>query len=144
VTPKIAKRFDNRTVIVTGVPWNGRRPRPRLRRRGANVVIADVLEQEGRTLADELAIKQFLPPRRYERRGLGGDGSRRRGRLRPVSVLVNNAPSCASERSRRPSRGLRQVIDINLTGTYLGIRAVVPSMRKAGAGAIVNMSAAAG
>ena len=36
------------------------------------------------------------------------------------------------------------MIDINLTGTYLGIRAVVPSMRKAGGGAIVNISAAAG
>ena len=34
----------------------------------------------------------------------------------------------------------RQVIDINLTGTYLGIRAIVPSMRKAGGGAIVNYS----
>ena len=32
----------------------------------------------------------------------------------------------------------RQVIDINLTGSYLGIRAVVPSMRKAGGGAIVS------
>jgi len=30
------------------------------------------------------------------------------------------------------------VIDINLTGTYLGIHAVVSSMRKAGVGAIVN------
>jgi NAD(P)H-dependent FMN reductase len=39
---------------------------------------------------------------------------------------------------------LDQVIDINLTGTYLGIRAVVSSMRKAGGGAIVNTSAGAG
>jgi len=38
----------------------------------------------------------------------------------------------------------RQVIDINLTGTYLGIRAVASSMRKAGGGAIVNTSAGAG
>jgi 3alpha(or 20beta)-hydroxysteroid dehydrogenase len=36
------------------------------------------------------------------------------------------------------------VIDINLTGSYLGIRAVVPSMRMAGGGAIVNISSAAG
>ena len=38
----------------------------------------------------------------------------------------------------------RQVIDINLTGTYLGTRAVVPSMRKAGGGAIVNISSTEG
>ena len=36
------------------------------------------------------------------------------------------------------------MIDVNLTGTYLGIRAVVPSMRRAGGGAIVNISSAAG
>ena len=50
------KRFDNRTVIVTG----GARGMGASFARGfvadvANVVIADVLEQEGRTLADELA-----------------------------------------------------------------------------------------
>ena len=36
------------------------------------------------------------------------------------------------------------MIEINLTGAYLGIRAIVPSMRKAGGGAIVNISAGAG
>ena len=61
----------------------------------------------------------------------------------PVSVLVNNAaivrfgPIAETEPA-----AWRQVIDINLTGTYLGIRAVVPSMRKAGGGAIVNISSA--
>ena len=38
----------------------------------------------------------------------------------------------------------RQLIDINLTGMFLGIRAIVPSMRKAGGGAIVNISSAGG
>jgi 3alpha(or 20beta)-hydroxysteroid dehydrogenase len=33
-----------------------------------------------------------------------------------------------------------RVIDINLTGTYLGMGAIVSSMRKAGGGAIVNIS----
>jgi 3alpha(or 20beta)-hydroxysteroid dehydrogenase len=36
------------------------------------------------------------------------------------------------------------VIDINLTGMHLGIRAVASSMRKAGGGAIVNISSVAG
>jgi NAD(P)-dependent dehydrogenase (short-subunit alcohol dehydrogenase family) len=31
------------------------------------------------------------------------------------------------------------VIDINLTGTYLGIRAMVSSTRKASGGAILNI-----
>jgi 3alpha(or 20beta)-hydroxysteroid dehydrogenase len=36
------------------------------------------------------------------------------------------------------------VIEINLTGSYLGIRAVASSMRDAGGGAIVNISSGAG
>jgi 3alpha(or 20beta)-hydroxysteroid dehydrogenase len=47
-------------------------------------------------------------------------------------------------RGRNSLRSLRRVIDINLTGTYLGIRALASSMRKAGGGAIVNISSGAG
>jgi 3alpha(or 20beta)-hydroxysteroid dehydrogenase len=36
------------------------------------------------------------------------------------------------------------VIEVNLTGAFLGIRAVASSMRKAGGGAIVNISSGAG
>ena len=38
----------------------------------------------------------------------------------------------------------QRVLDVNLTGALLGIQAVVPSMRKAGGGAIVNISSALG
>jgi len=38
----------------------------------------------------------------------------------------------------------RRVIDINLTGTFLGMHYTVPSMRKAGGGAIINISSTAG
>jgi 3alpha(or 20beta)-hydroxysteroid dehydrogenase len=63
----------------------------------------------------------------------------------PVSVLVNNAGIVHFARiaDTEPADWSR-VIDINLTGTYLGIRALAPSMRKAGDGAIVNISSGAG
>ena len=49
------KRFNNRTVIVTGgARGMGASHARGFIAEGANVVIADVLEQEGRTLADEL------------------------------------------------------------------------------------------
>ena len=49
------KRFDNRTVIVTGgARGMGASFARGFVAEGANVVIADVLEQEGWTLADEL------------------------------------------------------------------------------------------
>ena len=63
----------------------------------------------------------------------------------PVSVLVNNAGIVHFARiaDTEPADWSR-VIDINLTGTYLGIRALASSMRKAGGGAIVNISSGAG
>jgi 3alpha(or 20beta)-hydroxysteroid dehydrogenase len=60
-------------------------------------------------------------------------------------VLINNAGIVRfGQITETPPAVWRSVIDINLTGTYLGIRAVVPSMRKAGGGSIVNTSAGAG
>ena len=141
------KRFDNRTVIVTGgARGMGASHARGFVAEGANVVIADVLEQEGRTLADELGDHAI-----FSRLDVTSDAdwaatvAAAEDAFGPVSVLVNNAgivrfgPIAETEPA-----AWRQVIDINLTGTYLGIRAIVPSMRKAGGGAIVNISSAGG
>jgi len=53
------KRFDNRTVIDTGGARGlGASFARGFVAEGANVVIADVLEKEGRTLADELGNRR--------------------------------------------------------------------------------------
>jgi len=138
-------RFDNRAVIVTG----GSRGMGASHARGfvaegANVVIADVLEQEGRTLADELgdhAIFSRLDV--TSDRDWAATVAAAEDSFGPVSVLVNNAGIVRFGPIAETEPAVwRQVIDINLTGTYLGIRAIVPSMRKAGGGAIVNISSA--
>src|SRR5256885_3261266 len=144
---RVMKRFDHRTVIVTGgARGMGASHARGFVAEGANVVIADVLEQEGRTLADELgdhAIFSRLDV--TSDRDWAATVAAAEDSFGPVSVLVNNAgivrfgPIAETEPA-----AWRQVIDINLTGSYLGIRAVLPSMRKAGGGAIVNISSGAG
>src|SRR3979490_664677 len=141
------KRFADRTVIVTGgARGMGASHARGFVTEGANVVIADVLEEEGRALADELgdyAIFSHL------------DGTNdvdwaaavaaAEDAFGPVSVLINNAGIVRfGVIAETEPATWRQVIDINLTGAYLGIRAVASSMRKAGGGAIVNISAGAG
>ncbi len=112
---------------------------------GANVVITDILEQEGRALAEELGDHAI-----FSRLDVTSDAdwmaavATAEQAFGPVSVLVNNAGILRF----RPIVEIepadwRQEVDIHLTGTYLGIRAVVPSMRKAGGGAIVNISSGA-
>src|SRR5467141_237541 len=114
-------RFDTRTVIVTG----GSRGMGASHARGfvaegANVVIADVLEREGRTLADELGDHAI-----FSRLDVTSDKdwaatvAAAEDAFGPVSVLVNNAG-------------------------IVRFRAIVSSMRKAGRGAIVNISSAGG
>ncbi|SRR5437667_802856 len=146
-TKRHMKRFDNRTVIVTGgARGMGASHARGFVAEGANVVIADVLEQEGQTLADELGDQAIFSRLDVtNEKDWAATVAAAEDAFGPVSVLVNNAgivrfgPIAETEPT-----AWRQVIDINLTGTYLGIRAVAPSMRKAGGGAIVNTSAAAG
>jgi len=141
------KRFDHRTVIVTGgARGMGASHARGFVAEGANVVIADVLEQEGRTLADELGVQAI-----FSRLNVASDPdwaatvAAAEDAFGPVSVLINNAAIVRFGAIAETEPAVwRQAIDINLTGTYLGIRAVVSSMRKAGGGAIVNISSGAG
>jgi 3alpha(or 20beta)-hydroxysteroid dehydrogenase len=128
-------RFDDRTVIVTG----GARGMGACHARGfvaegANVVLADLLEQEGRALAEELSDQAI-----FSRLDVTSDAdwaatvAAAEDAIGPVSVLINNAGIVRFGPITETEPAVwRQVIDINLTGTYLGIRAIVPSMRKAG------------
>src|SRR5207245_9307562 len=87
------QRFDHRTVIVTG----GARGMGAAHARGfvaegANVVIADLLEKEGRTLADELGDQAI-----FSRLDVTSDAdwaatvAAAEDTFGPVSVLINNA-----------------------------------------------------
>jgi 3alpha(or 20beta)-hydroxysteroid dehydrogenase len=141
------KRFENRTVIVTGSARGMGASHARgFIAEGANVVIADVVDQEGRSLVDELGGRAI-----FSRLDVTSETdwaatvTAAEHAFGPVSVLVNNAGIVHFARiaNTEPADWSR-VIDINLTGTYLGIRALAPSMRKAGGGAIVNISSGAG
>ena len=59
----------------------------------------------------------------------------------PIDILVNSAAiGGVNTRSRISGREWRAVIDVNLTGTFLTCRAVVPGMQRRGYGRIVNIS----
>jgi 3alpha(or 20beta)-hydroxysteroid dehydrogenase len=67
-------------------------------------------------------------------------------RFGPISILVNNAGILAPAVSIADSdpADWDQVLATNLKGPYLGIRAVAPSLQRAGGGSIVNIASTSG
>ncbi|WP_313894925.1 SDR family oxidoreductase [Psychrobacillus sp.] len=64
----------------------------------------------------------------------------------PVNVLINNAGIDVPEQSldEYSEDTYRKVIEVNQTSVFLGMKYVVPSMKEAGGGSIVNISSLAG
>jgi 3alpha(or 20beta)-hydroxysteroid dehydrogenase len=67
-------------------------------------------------------------------------------RFGTVNVLVNNAGIIGdiAHTQEITDANYMKVIAVNQHGTFYGIRAVIPSMRKAGGGSIINISSIAG
>ncbi len=113
---------------------------------GATVVATDVLDTDGAALAAELGDRVI-----YRHLDVTDDASWQslvaevESTLGPIGVLVNNAGivTFGPIDAMAPSEWQR-TIDINLTGVWLGMHHVVPSMKRAGGGAIVNISSTAG
>ena len=109
---------------------------------GAKVVVCDVRDDEGGTLADDIgagAIYQHLDVTREEEWATAVAATTAAfGRL---DVLVNNAGIAeAAPLEQMTLESYRRVIDVNQIGVFLGMRAVVEPMTAAGGGSILNVS----
>jgi 3alpha(or 20beta)-hydroxysteroid dehydrogenase len=112
----------------------------------ARVVATDVLDDEGQALADGLG--ESVMYRHLD--VVDADAwdtvvAQAEEAWGPVKVLVNNAGIVMfGPIDALSPADWQRTIDINLTGVFLGMRAVVPSMKRANGGAIVNISSTAG
>jgi 3alpha(or 20beta)-hydroxysteroid dehydrogenase len=113
---------------------------------GGKVVIGDILDDEGKTLADELGdsaryvhldvtdAEQWDAAVKVAVDAFGG-----------LTALVNNAGVVALGKIGKFDMAKWQhVIDVNLTGTFLGMQAVVEQLKAAGSGSIINVSSIEG
>lgn len=113
---------------------------------GAKVVFGDILDDEGQSLQEEIGDSV-----RYVHLDVTHDDDWKAAvavaerEFGPLGLLVNNAGivSYGAVDEMDPAE-FRRVIDINLTGTFLGMHYAVPSLRRAGGGAIINISSTAG
>jgi len=113
---------------------------------GARVVIADVLDDEGRVTAEALGSSaHFVHLDVTSASEWGAAVDQTEARFGPLSILVNNAGVAdGGPIEQMPPEAFRRVLEVNLVGTFLGIQAAIPSLRRAGGGSIVNISSTAG
>ncbi|NWL45093.1 3-alpha-hydroxysteroid dehydrogenase [Pseudomonas hunanensis] len=138
--------FNEETVLITGgASGMGASHVRAFHALGANVVIADIASGLGQELSEELGDRAL-----YVHLDVADEGSWRSAvaatnvTFGATSVLINNAGIIGIEALDADDSGLfRKMLDINLTGSYLGIAAVIGDMRKRGGGAIVNIASTA-
>jgi NAD(P)-dependent dehydrogenase (short-subunit alcohol dehydrogenase family) len=118
-------------------------------REGARVAIGDILETEGRAV--EADIRAAGGDALFVRLDVTDEGDWDRAVARTIErfgkldVLVNNAGvSAVSRIEETTTKDWDHVMDVNAKGVFLGTRAVIPAMRRAGGGSIVNISSQLG
>lgn len=135
--------LSGKVALVTGgASGLGKAIATRLAAVGAKVFISDTQAELGRSVASEggfsfleqdVSDEKLWPEvvRNVEQSG---------GQL---NILVNNAGILLSTDSNPENTQLadwRRIFAVNLEGVFLGCRAAIPAMRKAGGGAIVNIA----
>ena len=112
---------------------------------GASVVIADLLEDEGR--ATEALIAESGGKALFVNLDVTSEESWKNAVQAAVSsfgkldILVNNAGvSHRAGVEETSSEAWDKVMDVNVKGVFLGTKAAIPEMRKAGGGSIINIS----
>jgi 3alpha(or 20beta)-hydroxysteroid dehydrogenase len=139
-------RLDGKVALITGAASGmGAAEARRFVEEGARVLLTDVAEEEGRSLAAELGTEaRFEPLDVRDADAWQAAVAAAESTLGAVTVLVNNAGIVAFGGVLDTDEALfRRLLDVNTVGVFLGMRAVVPSMRKTG-GSIVNISSIAG
>jgi 3alpha(or 20beta)-hydroxysteroid dehydrogenase len=140
-------RFEGKIALVTGGSRGmGAATVRRLHSEGASVVVADVLDDDGKALADSLGDRvRFVHldvTSEEEWQAVVEQTERELGKL---DILVNNAGILKFNTIvDTPLEEFRQIIDVNLVGVFLGMKTAIPAMKRAGAGAIVNVSSTEG
>ena len=146
-TGDMGDRLKDCTAIITGgARGQGAAEARRFVEEGAFVVIADVLDSEGRALAEELghsATFHHLDVTDEENWATIVSGLVDQGRS--IDILVNNAGILLFDRLTRSSReDFERIMEVTCTGVFLGMQAVVDEMKKQQSGSIVNISSVAG
>jgi NAD(P)-dependent dehydrogenase (short-subunit alcohol dehydrogenase family) len=144
--------LGGKVAIVTGAARGiGRAYAHGLASAGAAVVMADIREDEGSEAAKAIEAgggrAMFVSADVTDPVSTVGLAAATAGEFGGVDILVNNAAVFAglsrAHLTELPVERWRRVLDVNVTGAWLCMRATVPHMQKRGGGAIINQASIA-
>ncbi len=139
-------RLTGKVAIVTGAARGQGEAIARLFvEEGAKVVLGDVLDEPGRTVARSLGSAAAYVHLDVSNESDWEAAVETALRFGPLNVLVNNAAIDPFQSIVDTTLDdYLRVIRINQVGPFLGIKAVIEPMKKAGGGSIINTSSTAG
>ena len=150
-------RLEGKVAIISGGARGQGAAEARLfAREGAAVVIGDILDEEGLKLEAEIrelggrATYVHLDVTQSEQ--WEGAVSRATLEYGKLDILVNNAGIGSAQTGgldappidATPAEIWDRILDVNSKGVFLGTKSVIPAMRAAGGGSIINISSIAG
>jgi len=142
----MTQRLDGKIAVISGgASGMGVSHTRRMIHEGAKVVSFDLNKGAGPSLVEELGQDKLLFLRGDVRNADDWDRVVAAGRQHfgIPNVLVNNAGiSPLQSLEKVTEEDYRRVIDINQVGTFLGMRALIPSLRENG-GSIINIASTA-
>ena len=143
-------RLDNKVAVITGSAQGlGRTVADMFAAEGAAVLIADISDERGEAAAEAICARGGVA--RYQHLDVTSPSAwhegivRCRSELGAPDILVSNALAWFPEDIEGVSfEHWSTGLDVMLNGTFHGIRAVLPDMRKRGSGSIVSVASAVG
>ena len=144
-------RLDGKIAIITGAARGQGAAETRLFvQEGAKVCFGDILDEEGLKL--EAEIKELGGEVTYVHMDVTKEADwlnaielteSKYGRL---DILVNNAGiTIGTQRIEDiDEKNWDRIMDVNVTGVFLGTKHAIPALRRSGGGSIVNISSTAG
>ncbi len=140
-------RLAGKVALITGgASGMGQSEAIIFAKEGAKVVVADVLEAEGRRVADSLGgAGRFVHLDVTSEPAWQKAIEATRKDFGKLDVLVNNAGiSGTFDPDTLSTSAWDRLMDVNAKGVFLGMKHAIPMMEQAGGGAIVNISSVSG
>ena len=143
-------RLEGKVAIITGgARGQGATEARMFAQEGARVVIGDIRDELGMQV--EAEIRELGGEAVYLRLDVTSEDDWQRAietaeqQFGKVDVLVNNAAIVLrKDIEETTGEDWDNIMEINAKGVFLGTKAVIPAMRRAGGGSIINISSISG